>query len=159
MHAEDPLPPSAADAKLAQTLHEYALSFPETTLEFPWGHSAYKVNKKIFLTLGCDAEGLRLSLKLPESNLEALLLPFTQPTGYGLGKSGWVSARFEPRSKVPMVTLIDWVLESYRAVAPKRALKLLDGEAAAAAKPSIKKSAKKAPIRRTSGATKKKSSR
>ena len=161
MHQADPLPPSARDAKLAETLHEYALSFPETALEFPWGHSAYKVNKKIFLTLGCDADGLRLSLKLPESNLEALLLPFTEPTGYGLGKSGWVSARFEPDSKVPMVTLLDWVLESYRAVAPKRAIKLLDEAQGTAKNVSTKKnpSTKKAPARRKASSPKKKPSR
>ena len=159
MHTPDTPPPSAADEASARTLHDYALSFPETTLEFPWGHSAYKVNKKIFLTLGCDAEGLRLSLKLPESNLEALLLPFTEPTGYGLGKSGWVSARFEPDTKVPLVTLIDWVLESYRAVAPKRALRQLDAAASSAPSSPKNESAKRAPSKRSVGTSKKKPSR
>jgi predicted DNA-binding protein (MmcQ/YjbR family) len=159
MHTPETPPPCAADEKVARALHDYALSFPETTLEFPWGHSAYKVNKKIFLTLGCDADGLRLSLKLPESNLEALLLPFTEPTGYGLGKSGWVSARFEPKTKIPLVTLTDWVLESYRAVAPKQALELLDGDASTAPSSLKNMSAKRAPSKRSISSPKKKSSR
>ena len=32
----------------------------------------------------------------------ALLLPFATPTGYGLGKSGWVSARFAPSDDPPL---------------------------------------------------------
>lgn len=139
-------PPSAAGAKREAALAEYAMSFPETTLEHPWEHNAYKVNKKIFLFLDCDGAGLRMTVKLPESGFEALLLPFTEATGYGMGKHGWVTARFEAKAKPPMPLLREWILESYRAIAPKRALKVLDGEPAkkpARAKATRKKSAKK----------------
>jgi predicted DNA-binding protein (MmcQ/YjbR family) len=164
---KNPEPPTALHAKHAASLHEYALAFPETVLEHPWEHDAYKVNKKIFLFLNCDGDGLRLTMKLPESNFEALLLPFTEATGYGLGKSGWVTARFEPGSKPPMVTILDWVLESYRAVAPKRALKVLDGEAPTAtnkrtaSKGTAKKkvASKKAAKRTTKKSTKKKTTK
>ena len=167
MNDLEPTPPSAVDAEKAKTLHEYALAFPETVLEHPWGHNAYKVNKKVFLFLSCDGDGLRLSLKLPDSNFEALLLPFTEPTGYGLGKSGWVSASFSPDSKPPMVTLLDWVLESYRAIAPKRALKQLDGQPSAVSskqastkrstrsKAAKKKTARKATTKRAKNTAKK----
>ena len=50
----------------------------------------------------------------------ALEYPFTQPTGYGLGKSGWVTASFAPKEKPPLDVLEAWITESYRAVAPKK---------------------------------------
>ena len=144
-------PPRAADAKREAALATYALSFPETTLEHPWEHNAYKVNKKIFLFLDCDARGMRMTVKLPESGFEALLLPFTEATGYGMGKHGWVTAAFDPGAKPPMALLHDWVLESYRAIAPKRALKVLDGEPA----PASRKKATKSKAARKKSATKK----
>jgi hypothetical protein len=48
------------------------------------------------------------------------MMPFATPTGYGLGKSGWVSASFPKGQRPPMEMLRQWVDESYRAVAPKK---------------------------------------
>ena len=67
-----------------------------------------------------DGDELGLSVKLPESGPMALLLPFAKPTGYGLGKSGWVSARFVASDDPPLGMLREWIDESYRAVAPKK---------------------------------------
>jgi hypothetical protein len=47
-------------------------------------------------------------------------MPFAQPTGYGLGKSGWVTLEFSPDDRLPTNMLFGWVEESYRAVAPKK---------------------------------------
>lgn len=77
---------------------------------------------KVFVFLGTDPVGdssMSLSVKLPESGEEALTLPFTKPTGYGLGKSGWVTATFGPGEQPPVEVLRAWIHESYRAVAPK----------------------------------------
>ena len=67
-----------------------------------------------------DGDELGLSVKLPESGPMALLLPFAKPTGYGLGKSGWVSAHFVASDDPPLGMLREWIDESYRAVAPKK---------------------------------------
>jgi predicted DNA-binding protein (MmcQ/YjbR family) len=74
-------------------LRAHAMAKPEATEHFPWGERAIKVKGKVFLFMYSDASKLSLSTKLPESNGVALMLPFAQPTGYGLGKAGWVSAR------------------------------------------------------------------
>ena len=71
---------------------------------------------------------LALSVKLPESQTVALMLRFTEPTGYGLGKSGWVTARFGAKEKPPEDLLREWIEESYRAVAPKKLVATLSGE-------------------------------
>ena len=108
--------------RAAAAIRRYALSLPEAAEDFPWGERVAKVKGKVFVFLGADpvAESpLSLSVKLPESGEEALTLPFTKPTGYGLGKSGWVTATFAPRERPPVEVLRAWILESYRAVAPK----------------------------------------
>jgi predicted DNA-binding protein (MmcQ/YjbR family) len=106
-------------------LRDFALAYPGAHEEFPWGERVVKVKGKVFVFLGRD-EGLGLSVKLPQSRLMALGLPFATPTAYGLGKSGWVTAQFAPREKPPVEVLKAWIDESYRAVAPKKMLAELD---------------------------------
>ena len=101
-------------------LRKFALSYPEATEDMPWGHHAIKVKGKSFLFLAADAETFSLSAKLPSSGGVALELPFASPTEYGLGRSGWVTARFARGARVPLEVLRLWVDESYRASAPKR---------------------------------------
>ena len=113
---------------LELALRDYALTFPEVTEDHPWGHRAMKVKGKSFVFLGGDknAKELSLSVKLPSSRDMAGDLPFAEPTGYGLGKSGWVTARFTKVSEVPMDLLKSWINESYRAIAPKKLVKQLE---------------------------------
>lgn len=106
----------------AERLRAVALSYPEVVEEFPWGESAFKVKKKVFLFMRGDTTTLGLSTKLPHSADIALNLTFASPTGYGLGKSGWVSAKFDAGDDVPIELLREWIDESYRAVAPKKLL-------------------------------------
>ena len=101
-------------------MRKYALDFPEAYEEFPWGERVIKVHKKIFLFLNGDTGNLRVTTKLPQSYGAALLAPFAKPTGYGLGKSGWVTASFAKGEQVPYDILKSWIHESYRAIAPKR---------------------------------------
>jgi len=101
-------------------LRAFALAYPETAEEFPWDHYAFKVRKKTFVFLSSGDEGLSLSVKLPLSSVAALSLPFAEPTGYGLGKSGWVTARFPEAEEAPVELLSQWIDESYRAIAPRK---------------------------------------
>ena len=48
-----------------------------------------------------------------------------QPSGYGLGKAGWVTVPLRAPG-VSLDVLRDWVEESYRIVAPKRVVAELD---------------------------------
>jgi predicted DNA-binding protein (MmcQ/YjbR family) len=112
--------PSAKLQQAMDALREVGLALPEAVEEFPWGHSALKVKKKTFVFLYADADSLSVSTKLPISLDNALMLPFAQPTGYGLGKAGWVTASFDNKSAIPVPLLNEWILESYRAIAPKK---------------------------------------
>jgi len=123
-------------------LRKHALSYPEAHEDFPWGERVVKVKGKVFLFLGKHEQVLGLSVKLPGSASFALGLPFASPTAYGLGKSGWVTARFAPREKPPVDLLKRWIDESYRAVAPKRLVASLDAPSGRPAPPT--RGAKKA---------------
>jgi predicted DNA-binding protein (MmcQ/YjbR family) len=142
-------PADKVDPKLKAAedrLREISLAFPEVTEEFPWGHRTVKVKGKMFVVLTLDNDGLGVTTKLPASNEAALMLPFTEPTGYGLGKSGWVSSRFKSGDAVPVELLTQWIHESFRAVAPQKVLKQLGGAGTAAPAPAkVKKAAVKKP--------------
>ena len=103
-----------------KTLKAFALSFPESTEEHPWGDTAIKVRGKTFVFMGESAEGFGMSVKLPRSREFALDYPGTKPTPYGLGKSGWVSVQCRDTKAVPLEVLKAWIGESYRAIAPKK---------------------------------------
>src|SRR5262245_45253674 len=137
----------------AAALREFALAYPGAREEFPWGERVVKVGKKVFVFMGmADGDELGLSVKLPASGPMALLLPFATPTGYGLGKAGWVSARFVAADDPPLAMLREWIDESYRAVAPKTLVAKLPA-AAGAAPVKAPKTARRTgpPARRPSG--------
>ena len=137
-------------------LRELGLTYPGAHLKSPWpGHLDLAVNDKTFAYLSIEGEPFGISCKLPKSCGQALLMPFTKPTGYGLGKSGWVSASFPAGEMPPVYLLREWIDESYRAQAPKKLVKQLDvmkaGGAAPAAAPkktAAKTARKKAPARK-----------
>ncbi len=117
----------AAHKKAEAALVDYALTFPESTEEWPWDERVIKVRGKIFVFVGMIEDTLRVGVKLPVSAEMALTLPFCAPSSYGLGRAGWVTARFGRKEKPPLDLLKEWIGQSYRAVAPKKLVKTLDG--------------------------------
>ncbi|MBI2803532.1 MAG: MmcQ/YjbR family DNA-binding protein [Planctomycetes bacterium] len=110
------------------SLRKHALACPEAVEDHPWGEIAFKVKGKIFVAscLNEDEVWLNVSMKLPVSGTMALTLPFATPTPYGLGKHGWVTLRFNSGDEAPMDMLLEWMDESFRAVAPKRVVAKLE---------------------------------
>ena len=136
--------PSALDRSF-EALRTAALAYPESHEDHPWGHSAIKIKTKVFVFLYLDdaKTQLTLSAKLPHSSEVALLLPFATPTGYGLARSGWVTATFTPQHAVPVDLLRDWIDESYRAIAPAKLIQqLTNNKPAQATNPATKPAAR-----------------
>lgn len=102
-----------------EALRDHALALPEAIEEFPWGHSAIKVRGKTFLFLNQSEDELSLSVKLPASRDFALIFDWAEPTGYGLGRSGWVTACFGAGDEPNLDLIRRWIVESYKAIAPK----------------------------------------
>jgi predicted DNA-binding protein (MmcQ/YjbR family) len=92
------------------------------------GEPTFRVNGKNFVFTSTDAAGI--SVKLPKEEAAALVAtdPRATPTGYGLGRHGWVSIDLGARpSKERWREIEEWVRTSYTLVAPKRlARKILD---------------------------------
>jgi predicted DNA-binding protein (MmcQ/YjbR family) len=115
-------------ANLREEIRAFAFGLPEAWEDHPWGESVAKVGKKVFVFFGMDEPAdpsLHLSVKLPHSHDEAMALPFTEPTGYGLDRGNWVTVHAPADTPPEMLTA--WIEESYRAVAPKGPLRRLDG--------------------------------
>ncbi|MGH3134550.1 MAG: MmcQ/YjbR family DNA-binding protein [Gaiellaceae bacterium] len=113
-----------------EQVRTFALSLPESFEDHPWGEDVAKVRGKVFVFLGTTGSRLpRMTVKLVESHAHALSVPGAERTGYGLGKSGWVTVPLEADG-VDLPLLRDWVEESYRIVAPKRLVAELDVQSA-----------------------------
>jgi predicted DNA-binding protein (MmcQ/YjbR family) len=129
-------------------LRKFALTYPATNEEFPWGHAVIKVKGKVFVFLsnGLTLDGVVFSMtvKLPLSGTWALTKPFASPAGYGMGKSGWVTAQFRAQDEIPVDLLEQWIDESYRTVAPKKVLARLEAAQGDALeeKPAVRKGKK-----------------
>lgn len=107
-----------------EKVRDFALSLPEAVEDHPWGEDVAKVRGKVFVFLG-SRTSRRITVKLDESHSHALSIDGAEPTGYGLGKSGWVTVPLRADG-VSLGLLRDWIEESYRIVAPKRLVAVLD---------------------------------
>ncbi len=138
-----------ATDKVLKELRAFGLAYPGAHTKSPWpGHLDLAVNDKTFAYLSIEGDPFSISCKLPSNSEVALLLPFCKPTGYGLGKSGWVSAAFPEGKALPIDMFKEWIDESYRAQAPKKLVKELEAGGAAPAttpKPKAKPMKKSAP--------------
>jgi predicted DNA-binding protein (MmcQ/YjbR family) len=117
-----------ADAKSRKAwarLHDFALTLPGAWEDHPWGETVIKVpNKKIYVFLGMpESADLGIAVKLTDSHAHALATPDAAPSGYGLGKAGWVNVKIEHNAPD---LLEDWIEESYRNIATKTLIKELD---------------------------------
>jgi predicted DNA-binding protein (MmcQ/YjbR family) len=118
----------AARDRVLKALRAFGLKYPGAHTKSPWpGHEDLAVKDKTFAYLSVEGEPLSISCKLPESHQAALMLEHTSPTGWGLGKSGWVTAQFPEGAAPPLSMLEAWIDESYRAIAPKKLIATLDG--------------------------------
>ena len=109
---------------------DFALGLPSAVEDFPWGVPVVKVATgskwpPVFLWLGKrDAAEPAVYVKLTGSYEQAVALAGAIPTTMsGVGRWGRLTI---PLPAPDLGLLLDWVEESYRAVAPKRLIAELD---------------------------------
>ena len=121
---------SEKHADALRDLRAFGLTLPGAHSKSPWpGHDDLAVRDKTFGYLAAEGEPFSLSCKLPYTGGVALDLPYAKPTGYGLGKSGWVTFTPSEEELPSLDQMREWLDESYRAQAPKRLVKELDARA------------------------------
>jgi predicted DNA-binding protein (MmcQ/YjbR family) len=113
-------------------LEQIAARLPEAQrvdIEAWGGEPTFRVRGKNFIFSDQAATGL--SVKLPKEEAAALVAtePDATPTGYGLGRHGWVSVKVAEDADDERWQLVEeWVRTSYTLVAPKSLAKLVLAE-------------------------------
>lgn len=113
-----------APRKNMERLEELAATLPEAKrvdIEAWGGEPTFRVRNKNFVFANADATAL--SFKLDKEEAEAVVASDENayPTGYGLGRHGWVSVRLRQRcSAAKWQEVTEWVRTSYTLVAPKK---------------------------------------
>jgi predicted DNA-binding protein (MmcQ/YjbR family) len=109
-----------------QRLEEVVGRLPEAVrvdIEEWGGEPTFRVRGKNFVFTNQEASGL--SVKLPKEEAAAVVAtdPGVEPTGYGLGRHGWISVTIgdEP----DWGQLEEWVRTSYTLVAPKKLARIV----------------------------------
>ena len=93
------------------------------------GEPTFRVRGKNFIFSDPDATGI--SVKLPKEEAEAVVAtdPLAEPTGYGLGRHGWVSVTIGAMPTADRWQQVEeWVRTSYTLVAPKTLAKIVLAE-------------------------------
>jgi predicted DNA-binding protein (MmcQ/YjbR family) len=110
-------------------LERIAARLPEAErvdIEAWGGEPTFRVRNKNFVF--CDLDATGLSVKLPPDEAEAVVAtdPRAEPTGYGLGRHGWVSIRIGDALDEPGWREVEeWVRTSYTLVAPKKLARIV----------------------------------
>ena len=113
-------------------LEEIVARLPEAErvdIEAWGGEPTFRVRGKNFIFTDETARGL--SVKLPEEEAAAVVAtdPGAAPTGYGLGRHGWVSVEVgEGADESRWRQVEEWVRTSYTLVAPKSLAKIVLSE-------------------------------
>ncbi|MGE3284975.1 MAG: MmcQ/YjbR family DNA-binding protein [Pseudonocardia sp.] len=96
-----------------------------------WGdHPTFRVRDKTFVFSSSDATSLTVKLSRDEAEAVVATRDGAGPAGYGLGRHGWVNIAIPAApTDGEWAEIAEWVETSYRLVAPKRLVKLLDGPA------------------------------
>jgi predicted DNA-binding protein (MmcQ/YjbR family) len=85
------------------------------------GEPTFRVNGKTFIFSSREASAI--SVKLPKEEAAAVVAtdPQAEPTGYGLGRHGWISVSIPTTTSAKRWSEIEeWIRTSYTLVAPKK---------------------------------------
>jgi predicted DNA-binding protein (MmcQ/YjbR family) len=115
-------------------LEQIVSRLPEATrvdIEAWGGEPTFRVGGKNFVFASPD--GTAITVKLPPGEAAAVVAtdPQASPTGYGLGRHGWISVTLERRpGQARWREIEEWIRTSYTLVAPRKlARQVLDHDA------------------------------
>ncbi|OBK24001.1 hypothetical protein A5635_18360 [Mycobacterium asiaticum] len=102
---------------------------PEATrvdIEAWGGEPTFRVRGKNFIFSAPDASSITVKLSQEEAAAVVATDADAEPTGYGLGRHGWVSIRLGRKiSAARWREIEEWILTSYSLVAPKTLVRQL----------------------------------
>ena len=90
------------------------------------GEPTFRVTNKSFVFTDKAAAGISVKLPVEEAAAVVASDPGATPTGYGLGRHGWVSVEIGKRPTAARWREVEeWVRTSYTMVAPKRLARMV----------------------------------
>jgi predicted DNA-binding protein (MmcQ/YjbR family) len=90
------------------------------------GEPTFRVHNKNFVFTDKTASGISVKLSKDEAAAVCATDQGAEPTGYGLGRHGWVSIKLGARPTAARWREVEeWVRTSYTMVAPKRLARLV----------------------------------
>ncbi|MGH9230795.1 MAG: MmcQ/YjbR family DNA-binding protein [Acidimicrobiales bacterium] len=85
------------------------------------GEPTFRVNGKTFIFASPDANGISVKLHKDEAAAVVASDRHADPTGYGLGRHGWISVSIPTTTSAQRWREIEeWIRTSYTLVAPKK---------------------------------------
>ena len=120
------MPKKQRSSDPAEFVRQLAMTYPETEEGTSCNKSAYKARGKAFAFVGESPEAVNIMLKLGDSADAFAKFAKSQPHHYRVGKAGWMTMDFPRGTKFPMDELERWIDESFRLIAIKKLVKVLD---------------------------------
>jgi predicted DNA-binding protein (MmcQ/YjbR family) len=94
-----------------------------------WGDEpTFRVRGKTFIFTDPRAEAISVKLSKEEAAAVVATDAAAEPTGYGLGRHGWISVRIGSGGRRRWEQVEEWVRTSYTLVAPKALAKTILAE-------------------------------
>lgn len=119
----EPKAKAKQESKTFLRIQEAAMALPEAErvdIEAWGGEPTFRVRGKNFVFTSHEGAGVTVKLDKEEAAAVVGSNPLAEPTGYGLGRHGWVSIDFPKRlTKAHWEEIIEWIHTSYTMVAPK----------------------------------------
>jgi predicted DNA-binding protein (MmcQ/YjbR family) len=91
------------------------------------GEPTFRVNGKNFVFAHPEFTSIGVKLDKEEAAAVVATDPDATPTGYGLGRHGWITVELAPnlRDKDRWLQIEEWIRTSYTNVAPKKLARLV----------------------------------
>ena len=110
-------------------IEKIAMALPEAErvdIEAWGGEPSFRVREKNFVFSPLDGAGMTVKLGKEEALSVVGSNPDAEPTGYGLGRHGWVSVTFaRPLEMGDWEEITEWIHTSYTNVAPRKLAQLV----------------------------------
>jgi predicted DNA-binding protein (MmcQ/YjbR family) len=85
------------------------------------GEPTFRVNGKNFIFSAPDASSISVKLSKEEAASVVATDPLVEPTGYGLGRHGWISVSIPAGTSAQRWREIEeWIRTSYTLIAPRK---------------------------------------
>ena len=108
---------------ISRRLRDAAMALPEASEGESCVNRAFRAGKKAYFYLGEKPAHIYGMLKLTDSYADVVAM---NDSRVAPGKHGWITLRFQANDHPDSELIEQWIVESYRALAPKRLVGLLD---------------------------------